>query len=72
MKNELDGKTDQYETTVLSPVCSRCRHFHIRDIETHTCEAFPDRIPPDIWLGENLHLLPYPGDNNIVFEQVQP
>ncbi len=36
------------------------------------CEAFPDGIPHEIWIGENKHTEPYPGDNGIQFEQYQP
>jgi hypothetical protein len=70
--NELDGESGLYESTMLSPVCSRCKHFHIKDIENHTCDAFPKGIPPKIWLGKNNHTLPYPDDHGILFELVQP
>ena len=29
------------------------------------CEAFPDRVPNDIYVGQFDHRRPYPGDNGI-------
>jgi len=53
--------------TVLSPNCIRCKHYH-DDGEPVTCEAFPKRIPDEIWLYGNKHIEPFPGDNGIRFE----
>lgn len=54
----------------LSPVCVLCRHWRVR--EGRTCDAFPERdsIPLAIWLGENDHRAPIPGDHGIRFEPV--
>jgi len=50
----------------FSPVCAFCRHR----TGFRTCEAFDDQIPLDIWVGQNSHQRPYPGDHGIQFESV--
>lgn len=32
------------------------------------CEAFPERVPREIYLGQFDHRRPYPGDNGVLFE----
>jgi hypothetical protein len=48
-----------------SPVCEDCRHrighHHL------SCDAFPDRIPREIWNGRHDHRTPFLGDNGIRF-----
>ncbi len=51
-------------------ICMRCKHFHIEDVKLHTCDAFPDGIPDEIWRGDNDHKKPNPGDHGIQFEQI--
>lgn len=47
---------------VYSDICTRCRH----NTGYRTCKAF-EEIPYLIWLGENDHKKPYPGDGGIQF-----
>lgn len=54
----------------FSPVCWRCAHKTAT--VRHVCAAFPAGIPRAIWLGENDHTQPYPGDNGIQFTPRQP
>lgn len=58
---------------IYSPTCIPCRHLRgsTRDAggtHHHTCDAFPDEIPAEIWKGDNDHRNPYPGDHGIRFE----
>lgn len=53
----------------LSKVCTHCQHLRENGID-RKCDAFPDGIPMAIWMGENNHQQPYPGDHGIQFEPV--
>lgn len=64
---ELDG-TGNFSK--FSPVCTYCTHKHLT--VRHTCDAFPDTIPDEIWRGYNDHSEPYPGDMGIRFKLRQP
>lgn len=67
-------------TKLGSQVCSRCRHFRENRIDRReadsgpefrfrpTCNAFPYKIPDEIWYEQNDHTMPYPGDQGIQFE----
>lgn len=55
-----------------------CKHFQgvqVRDPNTgdadskYVCRAFPNGIPDEISVGDNLHLKPYPGDHGIQYEK---
>lgn len=50
----------------FSPICTCCVHLKT----VGSCDAFPAEfsIPPEIWLGERSHLIPYPGDRGIMYE----
>lgn len=49
----------------FTAACFHCRHYF--GGPDRRCAAFPDRIPKDIWYGENKHRKPYPGDHGIQF-----
>jgi hypothetical protein len=70
-KKEFIGIDDRgLDEIIYSPVCLFCRHFHLKGHGIHECDAFPDRIPDEIWRGDNDHKKPYPGDHGIRFEKV--
>jgi hypothetical protein len=51
------------------PICIRCKHYNL---EEGTCKAFPKEIPDDIYMGDNDHSKPFPGQkNDIVFEPIE-
>ena len=49
---------------MMSMVCIFCAH--LSDTVGGQCDAF-ERIPDEIWNGENDHRKPYPGDHGIQF-----
>ena len=53
---------------IYSEVCTFCRHLDMSG--ERQCAAFPTGIPLPIWLGENDHHTPYPGDHGIQFTPV--
>ena len=51
----------------ISTQCLMCRHY----TGFSTCEAFPDKIPQEIFDGTFDHTEEYPGDNGIRFEEIK-
>lgn len=67
----FDGIDDsELDKTVFSPFCIFCK-LVISPLE-HTCNAFPNGIPDEIWEGNFDHRKPYPGDHGILFEAKSP
>ncbi len=61
--NILDGEDAMLPP--YSPLCTFCKH----QLGFRHCKAF-DKIPADIWRGENKHTKPIKGQSNqIVFEK---
>jgi hypothetical protein len=71
MTGILDGEDSLYEMTMISSICSHCKNYNVEDVEGHTCKAFPNGIPPEIWLGKNPHTHPFKGDNGVQFERIE-
>ncbi len=51
-------------------LCYDCAYFHT--VNPPTCDAFPERIPNEIWNGVFKHDKPYPGDHDIQFRPKFP
>ncbi len=58
-------------------ICDACARLQKRsnpgavstlDLVIPFCEAFPERVPREIYTGQFDHRAPYPGDNGIRFE----
>jgi len=54
-------------TIGAAPSCATCKNF-LFEKGRRICKAFPALIPDKIWLGDNDHKKPFPGDNGIQFE----
>jgi hypothetical protein len=55
---------------IIKIQCIECKRLKIT--KGVRCEAFPEGIPDEIITGEHDHTEPYPGDNGIRFEPLQP
>lgn len=59
-----------HEIPRYSDVCTFCEH--LLDLgKGRRCKAFKDGIPMEIWMGENKHLTPFPGDGGIQFTKAE-
>jgi len=50
--------------TSAIPSCYHCTRF---DLAKLTCEAFPERVPREILLGQHDHKTPFAGDGGLQF-----
>ena len=66
MVDNTERFTNGGSTTETSQ-CNTCAHF--KHTETPTCDAYPDRIPPEILVNDVLHTTPYKGDHGIQFAE---
>ena len=49
--------------------CTACAHLDRSEAsDEHTCSAFAEGIPQEIWTNQHDHHDPYPGDSGIRFE----
>lgn len=71
----MGGIDDTEFKYTFSEICSKCKHWNVDESESiqdgNICDAFPDGIPDEIWLGKNGHKKPYKGDHGIQFEPVE-
>lgn len=60
------------------PKCHKRGCIHFRGVkqsdgteqtEVNLCDAFPKGIPSEIAYGNDLHLVPFPGDHGIQYEE---
>lgn len=59
---------DRLFEDTYSTVCSRCTR--LINTLTRVCEAFPVKIPTEIWSGKNPHTSPVKGDGGLTFDKL--
>jgi hypothetical protein len=59
-------------TTVGAPICLECTRFHDANEDALTCDAFPAGIPDAIIMSRADHRQPFPGDQGLRFDPVDP
>ena len=72
MIDDSELEADGFELNDTTPLCFDCKHFDRDARHEMRCKAFPAEIPPDILLWRHDHHEPYPGDNGIRFEPIEP
>lgn len=51
------------------PICISCKHYNL---ENGNCAAFKNKIPDEIYMGDNKHTKPLPKQgNDIVYEKIK-
>ena len=55
------------DVLIVSP-CITCKHKRPGGA---TCAAFPDGIPDEVLLAENMHTAPIAGDHGVQYEKVE-
>lgn len=70
MEKSFSIDDSEFAKPKFSKVCTLCVHFNVDSAleKKRTCEAFPQGIPDEIFLGQNNHRSPYKGDNGIQFK----
>jgi hypothetical protein len=65
----LDGEDWAYQMTPFSETCMFCVYLN-SNLTFRSCKVFPGGISREIWMGENDHSKPYPGDHGVSFEPI--
>jgi len=70
MNFEIDKN---HNIPVYSPTCILCKNLNTDNLNLPgSCKAFKDKIPMEIWIGENSHTKKYlKQDNDIIFEAIK-
>lgn len=57
----------EHAIPALSEICTFCARKY--EGNNRNCEAFPNGIPMEIWVGKDDHRKKYPGDEGIIFKK---